>query len=121
MKCKKDSCEKCLCLKRKHEGCADCEKKAIEIIRIYGRDLNDDIKNAKETGRTFHDLYIGVDGINGDPLTFAWRSAIDILRGVCKYCKRVCSKACAECMWSNDLNGEDHWFFDDSLLDSISE
>lgn len=114
--CKKDPCEKCLCLKRKHGDCADCEKKAIKIVQKSGKDLNELIKDVKESGETIHDLYVGVDGFDlglewHPPFTF--RSAIDILRGVCNYCKRRYTKICHECMWLTGLNDKDFWCFDD--------
>lgn len=115
MYCKKDSHETCLCLKRKHEGCADCEKRAIKIVKESGRDLNETIKLVKETGETIDDLYIAVRdfacGLECRP-AFAFRSAIDILRGDCKYCVRFLSRACVHCMWSDTYNSEDNWFFD---------
>lgn len=36
MNCKKHVDKKCLCLKRKHGDCADCERKAIERVRESG-------------------------------------------------------------------------------------
>lgn len=116
MICKKGTNENCMCLQRKHGGCSECEKNAIKIVHDHGRNLNNDIKIVKETGQTLHDLYIGVHGISGDPLEFAWRSAIDILRGVCNYCKHTDSHICNECMWSKEGNGEDHWTFDEVFL-----
>lgn len=114
MNCKKDPHEKCLCVKRKHGGCVDCEKSAIKIVKESGRDLNETIKLVKETDAIIDDLYIAVDdfacGLECCS-AFVFRSAIDILRGVCDYCKRRTSKACDECMWSNMLNGNDRWFF----------
>lgn len=111
MICKKGTHEKCMCLRRNCDGCSECEKNAIKIVHDRGRNLNDDIRIVKETGQTLYDLYIGVDGLNGDPMDFAWRSAIDILRGVCSYCKHNHSHVCDECMWSNKGDGEDHWTF----------
>lgn len=116
MNCKKDSCEKCLCLKRKHGGCADCEKKAVKVVHESGMDLNETIEFVKKSGETIDDLYVEVDGRFGNSLEcqppIYFRSAIDILRGVCKYCKRLCSKSCAECMWNSKLDGKDRWLFD---------
>jgi hypothetical protein len=116
MICKKEPHEKCMCLKRKHGGCSECEKNAIKTVRDHGRNLNEDIKIVKETGQTLHDLYIGVYGISGDPMEFAWRSAIDILRAVCDYCKHSNSPVCDKCMWSNEANREDHWTFNEVVL-----
>ena len=116
MICKKGTREKCMRLKRYHDGCSGCEKNAIEIVRDRGRNLNEDIQIVKETGQTLHDLYIGVSGFGGDTTDFAWRSAIDILRGVCSHCKYANSHVCNECMWSNEGNGEDHWTFNEVVL-----
>ena len=121
MECKKgpEYSKKCQCLKRKHGGCADCEKKAIKIVRETGRDLNETIRFVKESGETIDELYVAVDGGVDNELEclppFAFRSAIDILRGVCEYCKRLYSKVCDGCMWSNGLDGEDRWLFNDNV------
>lgn len=117
MNCKKNDTysEKCRCLKRKHGSCADCEKKAIKVVYESGRDLNEAIEFVKDSGEELDDLYVAVDGGFDDReclSPFAFRSAIDILRGVCKYCKQRYSKVCLDCMWNNELDGEDHWLFD---------
>lgn len=110
-------------MKRKHSGCADCEKNAIKVVHESGRNLNDTIEFVKDSGEIIDDLYVKVDEGFDDDLecrsVFVFRSSIDILRGVCKYCKRVCSKKCIECMWNGD-GDEDNWFFDDSLLNSVN-
>ena len=122
MNCKKDSCQKCLCMKRKHGGCTECEKTAIKTVKESGRDLNEIIEYVKETDETIADLYVAVDdfacGLECRP-PFVFRSVIDILRGVCKYCKRGYSKACLDCMRSHEGLGEDFWLFDDGLLSEV--
>jgi intergrase/recombinase len=111
MICKKNTHkkEKCMCLKRKHGGCSDCEKKAIKTVQESGRDLNETIKFVKETDETIEELYVEVR--ETDKIAEAYRSAIDILRGVCDYCQRRGSMSCKRCMWSNRPEGEDNWFF----------
>jgi hypothetical protein len=122
MDCKKgpEYSKKCQCLKRKYGGCEECEKKAIKVVYESGRDLNETIEFVKESGEEIDDLYVAVDGGFDNELecmpSFAFRSAIDILRGVCEYCERLYSKACVGCMWSNGLDGEDRWLFDDHGL-----
>ena len=116
MKCKKgpEYSKKCQCLKRKCGGCADCEKKAIKVVYESGRDLNEAIEFVKDSGEELDDLYVAVDDVFDDRdclPPFAFRSAIDILRGVCEYCKRLYTKTCVGCMWSNGLDGGDRWFF----------
>lgn len=122
MNCKKIANEKCRCLRRKHDGCADCEKKAMDAVRKSGRNLNETIKFVKETGDMTPDLYVAVDEFacffECRP-SFAFRSAIDILRGVCKYCRRGYSKACLDCMWSHEGLGEDFWLFDEDILAEV--
>lgn len=113
MNCKKDPRDTCICLKRKYGYCADCEKKAIKVVRESGRNLNEIIKTAKESEETVYELYIAVRGFDGNPEELWFRSAVDILRGVCKYCGNYSSNKCNECMWQNNLNGEDHWFFEE--------
>lgn len=118
MLCKRQiqCCEKCMCLKRRHDGsCEDCEKNAIKAVYNYGRNLNELITEVKESGKGIRELYVKVNGLDGDPGLW-WRSAIDILRGVCKYCKNVSSSACKECMWTSETNSEDHWVFDEDSV-----
>lgn len=102
MTCKKGTHEKCLCLKRKGGGCVDCEKRAIETAARYGRNI--------------HGAYVGVNGVNGDENDFAWRSAIDILRGICDYCNHDNWERCNGCMWASGNGDEDHWLFDLRVL-----
>lgn len=111
MNCKKgyEYSASCLCMKRKHGDCTDCEKKAINIIQKTGKDLNEVIRTVKESGKVEYDLYVGVN----DGSEFMLRSAVDILRGVCRYCKRLPSKTCLDCMWLYGLEGEDLWVFND--------
>lgn len=63
MMCKKDHPEKnkCMCLKRRLDGCIGCEKKAIKVVQESGRNLNEIITDVKRTGETKHDLYVGVN------------------------------------------------------------
>ena len=105
--------KKCMCLKRYNGGCISCEKNARKVVKESGRDLHETITDVKETGETIHDLYVKVNGIDGDPDSVSWRSAIDILRGVCHYCKHISSHACNECMWASETNSEDRWTFDE--------
>ena len=62
MDCKKgpEYSKKCQCLKRKHGGCAECEKKAIKVVYESGRDLNETIEFVKESGKEIDDLYVAV-------------------------------------------------------------
>ena len=115
MVCKKGEHHKksCMCLRRRAEGCIFCEKKAIKVIYDSGRDINETVTDAKETGGGDLDLYVGVKGFDGDPDAFYLRSSVDILRGVCKYCKHENSDICNECMWLNNIDLEDHWEFDE--------
>lgn len=112
-KCKKDHHEKCLCVRRKHGDCIDCEKRAIKTVQESEKDLNETIKAVKESGETIRDLYIEVDQREPGNIDIMFRSAIDILRGVCNYCERQSSKACDECMWSGKNGDKDHWYFND--------
>ena len=120
MNCKKDSNDACMCMKRKLGDCDVCEKRAIEVVRESGKDLNEVIKYVKETGDTIKDLYVGLRGYDEDPDHLWFRSAIDILRGDCRYCTRFMSESCSTCMWSLDMIdegcGEDHWVFDESAF-----
>lgn len=102
----------CMCLRRRYEGCIFCEKKALNLLHEYGRDLNEVITYVKNGGDTGLDLHVGVNGLDGNPDSFYLRSSIDILRGVCKYCKHRNSNACNECMWLNNINLEDNWEFE---------
>ena len=114
MTCKKgEHVGDCMCLRRRHEGCIFCEKKALKVVHEYGRDQNEVItyvKNGVDAGLA---LYVGVQGLDGDPDEFYLRSSVDILRGVCKYCKHENSDICNECMWLSNIDLEDHWVFDE--------
>lgn len=119
MNCKKNTGDQCLCLKRKHGGCLDCEKKALKTVQESGRDLNEDIKFAEESEETVDDLYMKVYEFDPNGSQLWYRSAIDILRGTCKYCKRGYCKACLDCMWSKEGLGEDLWLFDEDVLTGV--
>lgn len=107
--------KKCMCLKRYHGGCITCEKNAIKVIHDSGRDLNEIITDAKKGVDAGLDLYVGVQGLDGDPDEFYLRSSVDILRGVCKYCKHENSDICNKCMWLTNIDLEDNWVFGESL------
>lgn len=74
--------------------------------------MNEAIGFVKENSDVeFDDLYVTVDGFNDG---FAFRSAIDILRGTCTYCRRSGTMTCVDCMWwrtENNHNGNDRWLF----------
>ena len=108
-----DGNKHCVCLKRRHVGCAECEKKAIKVVHDSGRDLNEIVMDTKNGGDFGLDLYVGVKGFDGDPHAFYLRSSVDILRGVCKYCQHENSDTCNECMWLNNIDLEDHWVFNE--------
>ena len=104
MQCKKDiNKKKCLCLKRYKGGCAACEKNAMQVVKESGRDLNEAVTDAKENPENI-------------PKDVAFRSSIDILRGVCLYCKLYATEACDECMLVNKPDGKDYWTFDEHLV-----
>lgn len=110
MTCRKDMHDKCLCLKRKHDGCAECIDNAVAKIRNANVDLNELIKTIKEIGEETPALYVRVDNFDGyDTNNTAWRSAIDILRGVCDYCEHDWWHRCDGCMWMNGNGDEDRW------------
>lgn len=90
-----------MCLRRKLEGCVDCEKFAIEVARKHCKNLNGN--------------YVPVNGFDGEP-DVSFRSVIDILRGVCDYCNHDNWERCNGCMWANGNGDEDHWTFDERLL-----
>jgi hypothetical protein len=102
-----------MCLRRYHDGCGGCEKKAIKLVNESGRDLNEIVTDSKNGGKTDLDLYVGVRGFDGDPSSFWLRSSIDILRGVCRYCKNAGTHVCDDCMWAFKADGKDHWMFDE--------
>ena len=104
--------KQCMCLKRRHLGCEVCEKKAIKVIHDSGRDVNETVTDAKKGVDAGLALYVGVQGLDGDPDEFYLRSSVDILRGVCKYCKHENSNICNECMWLNNIDLEDYWEFE---------
>ena len=115
MTCKKNTerDKKCMCLRRYHDGCSGCEKKAIKVVHDSGRNLNEIVTDAKKGAETGLELYVGVPGFDGDPDAFYLRSSVDILRGLCKYCKNVDTHFCEKCMWAGEADGEDRWMFNE--------
>ena len=101
---------KCKCLTGEGDGCAYCKKRAINAVRESGRDLNEDIKAVKN-GAHLADLYVKVYCVEYDVGPCIWRSAIDILRGDCNYCKHIASEVCKECSWPSESADNDCWYY----------
>ena len=109
-----------MCLKRKCDGCVSCEKEAIKRVAESGKSIHDIILRGHNGPYVNWDimkgLYVTVDGLTGIQTVCKSRSAVDILRGVCDYCRHDNWQLCDGCMWMNGNGDEDHWTFDERLL-----